>query len=84
MACRSSVENILSVISECLLQYAESPQILETASDRIRSLVDAMLEIESSSSYSGRGTVDFAQELMHSIDWKERKSVHTRYAAHRG
>jgi hypothetical protein len=84
MTCGSSVEKNLSVISECLLQYAGSPQILEIASDRIKSLVDAMLEIEASSCYSGCGTVDFAQELMHSIDWKECKSVHTRYAVHPG
>jgi hypothetical protein len=82
MACDQSIEDILRVISDCLSQYAKSPQILGIASDGIRALLDAMLEIKASSFYNRRSPIDFAEELMHSIDWKECRSSHIRSNVH--
>lgn len=80
MGCNQPVNNVLGIVSDYLARYAESPQILESVPDSIRSLSNAMHKVEPSPPYDPhRNPTDFAEKLMHAIDWQECRFLYIYY-----
>ncbi|KAE8130757.1 hypothetical protein BDV38DRAFT_48213 [Aspergillus pseudotamarii] len=74
MACNQPATHILRAVSDYLYEYSESPQHLGEISDSIMSLSDAIYKVKASYVHNPHSPAEFAEKLMHSIDWRELES----------